>query len=126
MNRACSSQSGCWRVGAPGTHDGPGSRNTRKTVLMDMRPLHRPTPSSAAAAALGDSKCQETSIVAAVCCSDWLGPARRFCVAVRLAREHIRPPARVFHFRVGVALDYLHCHEPRSDELTSDHLRGEE
>jgi hypothetical protein len=50
----------------------------------------------------------------------------RLSIARGLAREQVRSLARVFHFGIGIALDYLHCHEPRPDQLARHDLWSEE
>src|SRR5713226_1564553 len=40
MKFACCSQLGCWRLGKPCTHDGPGLRNTRKSVVAMHTPAN--------------------------------------------------------------------------------------
>src|SRR5947209_8018004 len=43
--------------------------------------------------------------------------------SLRLARQEVGPPAGVFHFGIGIALDDLHRGEARPDELAGNGLR---
>src|SRR5262245_30643816 len=67
-----------------------------------------------------------TSIARPVRQDNWFGCSGRLSAGRGLTREQVRPPARVFHVRVGMPLDHIHGDEPRQDELARDLLWGEE